>query len=252
MGTFGSPVSAFPREEEQNQPNQELESDMVEFSPQSLRLAGANQTVNQQESIARGGIPSATENGPASTAQYEARIAAVNAPENTRIEFNLINNPTITLGEEENLNNVGMQPTNPGVNNVALGTLEPPTIARPAPEEAPTAIETVTAETPTLNTGITTAPSTAENPAFENLETNREYRNPEVLQERPEVQLPGENQLNTGVGINTPQAGMPSPGNEVSQIFPQTSAIEEPIRLQQVGSQLAQVIPAASIISVLG
>jgi hypothetical protein len=256
IGPLNAQPAALRQEtENQNLPVEDRETDVVQLSQESLLLArenaAENPTVETDEELAL----TAAENQEVGVVTSTAEAPETAAEDTQANEIN----PIVDTGEFETNLAVETETTAAGVNptaaaETAAGAEETQLAQQPVTateEQIITELEAerAAAETPPTPTVPPVSPQTAEGTVVREPEFS-----PEAAAETPEVQqetLADETARNNeALNRENQVPGGTNPEN--SELSPETSRNEQQILLQNVGSQLAQVVPNASIISVLG
>jgi hypothetical protein len=255
-----TPNAVEPLEPIENEP---LGADVVELSDESLQLArletneGIVDVVEQEATAAAANaLNTGTQLPTDETGAIQENLNNPAAPEGTNVAPNFVtdvNAPT-NLTTEQPLT------TNPveAVSQGPRGVTE--TVEAPAQTNTPA---TGTTEDRTAEPQATTT-ETAANPAAGSVAGNisgnentaetetepgagEEELNLETPAPPEETGVPGTNAV-----LNRANGTTPAAPADVTEVSPQTPRSEEQVLLQNVGTQLAQTVPPANIISVLG
>jgi hypothetical protein len=259
IGPLNSQPAAFRQDteaENENLPVENRENDVVELSPESLLLARENAAENPLVETDEEFALTAAENQ-----EVGVVTSTAEAPE-TVAEDTLANetNPIVETGGEFETNlAVETETAAAGVNTPAAvestaGVEENQLAQQPitaTEEQIVTELEAerAAAEIPPTPTVPPVSPQTAEGAVVREPEFS-----PETAVETPEVQeeIPADETARANEALNRENQVPGGTNPENSELSPETSRNEQQILLQNVGSQLAQVVPNASIISVLG
>ena len=259
IGPFNSPPPSFPQEESENLPigNTDTENDVVELSRESLQISRENAAVNPPVELEENLLETAVATEEEFPVEAPDRFLNAGMEDTLETETNPVGIPG---GDETNLvvetETIAAGVTAPTENTpLTVGNEETePTPLPTQPLEGEIAteleLERAAAETPPPETPV--APLTAEGTVVREPEARPETAIPEETTTPLETQADELARSNEALSRTNQFVVGPTPANESSDVSPETPRNEQQVLLQNVGSQLAQVIPPASVISVLG
>jgi hypothetical protein len=235
-------------------------ADVVELSDESLQLArlenneGIGGTVEQEiTAAAANNLDTGNQLPTDETGAIQENLNNPAAPEATNLAQNPVTdvNAPATLTTEEPLTVRPIEAVSQGPGG-GTEAVETPTQNAANTSGAPEAATTGTAATPAAGGAEGgTAGTVSGNENTEEIETETGAGEEELNLEAP---APPEGTENPGTNavLNSANGTTPAAPADVTEIEPQTPRSEEQVLLQNVGTQLAQVVPPANIISVLG